>query len=699
MRVLIIHNRYQYAGGEDAVFEAERKLLVEHGHTVETVVFDNRDIATAKRNRTLLGTLYNRSSRSIVDEKIRRFCPDVMHVHNFIFVASPSIFYAAADHDIPTIVTLHNYRLLCPGATLFHAGKIYEKSIKTFFPFHAIMHGVYRQSRLKSAAVAAIIALHQLWGTWQTSVDRYIVLTKFEKKIFGRSKFAYLQPKMIVKSNFVNDTGAGPHERQSFFLFVGRLSEEKGVRTLLRAAASSGFELWIGGDGPLRSLVEEHVALHSNIHYRGALPHNEVIELMKNCKALIFPSQWYEGFPVTILESFCSGTPVIASALGSMEEIVNDGWNGRLFKTGDDQDLVRVVKEISNNTSALIAMQSNARADYLSMYTPRTNYLQLIHIYQDAISSHQKKQHPMQTRTVEFPSVTIGIPTYNGGSKVRTAVESIMAQNYPAIDIMISDNCSNAETATVCQELVRKYPSIRYYRQEENVGILSNFQFLLDHAGGKYFMWLADDDALPPNVLHRYVAFMERKPDYSLVSGAIQYSLNGTVTEYEEGFDFTQKSAMFRVPAFYFKVVHGALFHGMMRTKLAKLVRIRHVIGSDWHFVATMAYLGKVRNLPFVGYYKKFGGSSRDMKKYARMIGESEFAGKYPFVKIATDAFREIASRSNVFSKAPLYIKYPMAVASMIAVLASHYLTRYPFILGGRLKRSIKGLIPKVQEA
>lgn len=295
-------------------------------------------------------------------------------------------------------------------------------------------------------------------------------------------------------------------------------------------------------------------------------------------------------------------------------------------------------------------------------------------------------------RTSQLPVVSIGIPTYNGGEKIRSVVQSIMKQNYPNLDIIISDNCSDPETADIGRQLSSENCCVRYYRQEENIGMLSNFEFVLNCAKGKYFMWVADDDSLPADVLRRYVHFMEFHPSYSLVSGEIEYSLNGRITEYEKGFNFRQRSSIKRVIGFYFKVVHGAMFHGMMRTAQAKRIGIRKVIGSDWHFVATMAFIGKLRNLPFVGYKKKFGGSSRDAKKYAMMIGDTKFAGDYPFVKISLDAYREIASRSEIYSSAPFYIKYPLAIASMLAVLTSHYIKLYPFIIGGKLKRSVKSV-------
>jgi glycosyltransferase involved in cell wall biosynthesis len=390
---------YQQPGGEDQVFEGERKLLSDHGHVVETVVFDNHEFSRGKRLASMVGFFYNRASYRLIETRIRQFRPDVMHVHNFVFAASPSIFYAAAANNVPVVLTLHNFRMICPGATLFYRGKIDESSIDRLIPIKAIVNGVYRNSRFQTAAVAALMAAHQLLGTWRTKVDRYIVLTKFAKEVFSRSKLSDLGDRMVVKPNSVADRGTGPSQRQPYFLFVGRLTEEKGIRTLLHAAAAGGFELVIGGDGPLKPEVERYASQHGNIKYRGMMKKDDVIDVMKNCRALIFPSEWYEGFPITILEAFSTGTPVIASALGSMLEIVRDNDTGLLFRPGDANDLQRAVRELKDSTERLHAMQVNAREEYVRNYNPRSNYSRLITIYKDAISAHADSRYPSRSVT------------------------------------------------------------------------------------------------------------------------------------------------------------------------------------------------------------------------------------------------------------------------------------------------------------
>jgi len=300
------------------------------------------------------------------------------------------------------------------------------------------------------------------------------------------------------------------------------------------------------------------------------------------------------------------------------------------------------------------------------------------------IAAFKKKKDPL---------VTIGIPTYNGGSAVKRAVASVLAQTYSNIEIAISDNASDNETAFICRQLAKAYSCVRYFRQTHNIGMQSNFNFLLKHAEGKYFMWLADDDVLGNDALVRYVDFLEENPSYSIVSGAIEYLQNGSVHEYERGFNIEHRSPTWRVLHYYFTVVHGAMYHGLMRTALGQQLAVRKIIGSDWHFVASLAFLGKIRNLEFTGYHKSLGGSSYNFVAYAKVIGDSKFAGRYPHFKIATDAYREVTHRSTAFSALPTYKRYTLAALAFLAVWASYGIKLYPRIVAGRVKRYCMRLV------
>jgi len=387
MRVLLIHNRYKQSGGEDSVFQAESDLLKQYGNEVEHLRYENSLIKTFM-DKCISGilTIYNPISAHVLKVKILDFNPDVIHVHNFLPLISPSIFSLAKKLDIPIILTLHNYRLICPSATLFFRGKIYEKSIHTIFPFDAIWKGVYRNSRIQTAIVVIMIAIHNSMGTWKSKVSGYIALTRFAKEKFVGSSISILESKIFIKPNFVVDNGKGNLVRENFFLFIGRLTPEKGIETLINAVNIYKFKLVIIGDGPMKEMVEDVARKNSVITYLGIQSRLTVFDYLKRCKALLFPSIWYEGFPVTILEAFSTSTPVIASNLGSMKEIIQDKVNGLHFNPGDALHLISKIISISENRDLALSMSNNARMSYEENYTPSKNYEQLERIYKNVIS-------------------------------------------------------------------------------------------------------------------------------------------------------------------------------------------------------------------------------------------------------------------------------------------------------------------------
>ena len=393
MNILLVHNKYKQAGGEDAVFEAEAELLTRNRHSVETLVFDNAEIVTLRdRLMSALRIVYNPASARMLKAKILEFQPDIIHVHNFVPLASPSIFFVAARFRIPVILTLHNFRLICPSATLFHKNRIFEESMRSVFSLRAVFRGVYRNSILQTAAVAFMTAIHAVAGTWRNKVSLYIALTRFARQKFLDAAIRLPEEKLTVKQNFIRDYGRGEVERQDYFLFVGRLTEEKGIRTLLRAARLADFQVVIIGEGPLRELVVESARENPNITYLGYQDKTAVIGHMKRCKGLIFPSVWYEGFPVTLLEALCCGTIVIASRLGSMAEIIEHGLNGLHFEAGNESDLVSRIREVNDNPGYLRSMSARARLAYLDHYTPERNYTLLINIYQRALAAAAERR-------------------------------------------------------------------------------------------------------------------------------------------------------------------------------------------------------------------------------------------------------------------------------------------------------------------
>lgn len=393
MRILIVHNKYKNAGGEDAVCQSETEMLLNQGHVVDQLIFDNAEIKSFfDKVRIGVQCFYNTASARILRYKILEFNPEVIHVHNLWPVASPSILFVAKRFNIPVVATLHNFRLICPSGTLFHQNKVYEKSIRSMFPVLSIFKRVYRNSMIETGLLALSNAFHNLIGTWERRVDIFIALSKFQKDTFAKSALLVSPERFCVKPNSVRDRGCGFSERENFYLFVGRLTEEKGIRVLLRAASLCDFRCVIVGDGPLRSMVEEEARVNPNIQYVGTQKNSVVIDLMKRCRALIFPSLWYEGSPMTVLEALSTGTVVIASNLGTMAEIIQDKINGLLFDAGNENDLLRVIREVNGRSVDLKYISRKGRFSYSENYTPERNYAVLMQIYNLALARKAQQE-------------------------------------------------------------------------------------------------------------------------------------------------------------------------------------------------------------------------------------------------------------------------------------------------------------------
>ncbi|MGZ4959257.1 MAG: glycosyltransferase [Methylomonas sp.] len=385
MKILFVHNYYQHGGGEDNVMAAESRLLAERGHDVELWSVDNKDLSPGLTGKikTAFSANYSAVSRAVARDKLRRFKPDVVHVHNFFPQISPSIFDACRDERVPVVQTLHNYRLICPGAMLMRDGKICEQCINGS-PYQASFYGCYRGSKLGSLVVANMVAWHRNQGTWQHKVSRFIALTEFAKNKFVEAGFP--ADKIAVKANFMRDPQFdSPRPKPAtpaFALFVGRFSAEKGIHTLQKAwsAMDNAVVLKMAGTGPLEAFMQGR----HNIEALGRQSADEVGQLMRNAAFMILPSEWYEGFPLVLVEAFAHGLPVLASRLGSMADIIKDGENGLLFTPGDAEDLASKAKWLLQNPQQAKKLGENARRTFLAKYTAEQNYAQLMAIYKNA---------------------------------------------------------------------------------------------------------------------------------------------------------------------------------------------------------------------------------------------------------------------------------------------------------------------------
>ncbi|MGE5131172.1 MAG: glycosyltransferase [Sphingomonadaceae bacterium] len=379
-RILLVHNRYQSPGGEDAVVEDEAALLRSRGHAIETYIRDNRELCDMSALGAFAQSVWARRAVADVKRIIARFDPNVVHVHNSFALVSHAVHWAASDARIPVVQTLHNFRLLCVQAMFLRGGRVCEDCLGRS-PWRGVLRRCYHGSAPQSAAIASALMVHRALGTYRDKVTRYIALTEF-----CRSKFIAggLPPeKVVVKPNFV-DAAVPAALPRSGALFVGRLAPEKGIDTLLGAlAVAPQLSLEVIGEGPERAKL----AGHPRVRLLGWLNPQKVRERMARAAYLVVPSLWYENFPRTLVEAFACGLPVVASRLGAMQELVEHGFTGLLFEPGSTHELARQMRWAEAFPEKMRRMGTHARAKYEVEFTPSVNYDRLMAIYADAIAA------------------------------------------------------------------------------------------------------------------------------------------------------------------------------------------------------------------------------------------------------------------------------------------------------------------------
>jgi len=382
LTILVAHNFYLRPGGEDVVFRNEIELLRSHGHRVVEYIDDNHRIAQGNALSIALQTIWSWETYSKILRLLKKVRPDVVHFHNTFPLISPSAYYACKKLGIPVIQTLHNYRLLCPAAILYRGEYICEKCKKNPLFLPAIRYRCFQNSSIKTVVLSLSLIVHHLLRTWQNQVSLYIALTEFSKNKF--TEIGLTDGRIVVKPNFIK-TNNRPVviTKEKFAVYVGRITPEKGIPTLLKAWDKLNIPLRIFGDGPLKALFE---TTGKNVSYMGQVGRDEINKSMQLASFMVFPSEWFEGFPMTIVEAFSFGLPVISSNIGSQAEIVTDGFSGLHFRSGDPEDLVSKVNWLWNHPDEATRMGKNARIEYEKKYAPEWNYQQLIDIYQKAIA-------------------------------------------------------------------------------------------------------------------------------------------------------------------------------------------------------------------------------------------------------------------------------------------------------------------------
>ena len=386
MKLLQVHNFYQQAGGEDRVVAAEQAMLISHGHEVFQYTVHNDQLTGMSALQRGLYTFWSQETYRDIGKLLEEQGIEVVHVHNTLPLISPAVYYAASARQVPVVQTLHNYRLLCPAATCYRQGDICELCLKKSVKLPAITHRCYRGSLLTSAAVSTMLAVHGLAGTYQRKIHTYIALTQFARNKFREGGLP--AERIVVKPNFLaEDPGVGSGNG-GYALFIGRLTEEKGIAAMLDAWSTCHhtIPLKIIGDGPLQSVVRERVAALKSVEYLGPCEHSRAIQLLQDAAFLVFPSRWYEGMPMVVLEAFACGTPVVAFGLGSLIELIIEDVNGIKLPFPDSGALTDFLQNYGELGQNMARRRAGARASFEQNFNANTNYEQLLDIYNRAIN-------------------------------------------------------------------------------------------------------------------------------------------------------------------------------------------------------------------------------------------------------------------------------------------------------------------------
>ena len=385
MKILQVHNYYQYTGGEDIVLSNEYQLLTTKGHEVIQYLKNNSEINNFnvfQKSKLFFDSIYSKSVYEEVLEIIEKYKPDICHVHNTLTLITPSIYYACKKMGVPVVQTLHNYRLICTNAYLFRSGKLCEDCIGKSL-YNSVKYGCYRNSHLQTFVLARTVEWNKKQGTWNNLIDVYIALTEFSKRKFVEGGLP--ENKIIIKPNFLFEDPGYSEINEGYFLFIGRLDQTKGINILIEAGKNlPQIKFIIVGDGKLRDKFKSII----NIEYVGQLNRNDMFFKIKNSAALIFPSIWYETFGLSVVEAFACGKPVISSNIGVMAEIIEHGKTGLLFESGNANDLIEKILWAKNNLEKMSEMGLNARKEFEEKYTAEKNYKILMEIYEKVIKNN-----------------------------------------------------------------------------------------------------------------------------------------------------------------------------------------------------------------------------------------------------------------------------------------------------------------------
>jgi glycosyltransferase involved in cell wall biosynthesis len=381
MRIVVVHNRYLQPGGEDIAVEAEVALLAGRGHTVMRYETTNEELAKLGPVHQAAASVWNGNARKSLAAFVHEAEPEVVHFHNTFPWLSPAIYQIAGRKPLRIVQTLHNFRLVCPAATLLRAGRPCEDCVGKV-PWRGVLHACYRDNHAATLVAATAVQVGRALDRKMHRVHAYIALTEFSRGVFVRGGIP--ASKVHVKPNFVAPDPGFSTARGEHFLFAGRLEEGKGARLLMEAwrRMPDPPALRILGTGPLESELRQLAQSVPQIRMLGQVPREEVLMELKTARALILPALWYENFPLLVCEAMATGCPVIAADGPNLREILLDGRAGLLFGSGEVDSLRRAVEWARDPNVDLATFAHTARAEFEARYSADANYRALLNIYE-----------------------------------------------------------------------------------------------------------------------------------------------------------------------------------------------------------------------------------------------------------------------------------------------------------------------------
>lgn len=395
MKILVIHNfhRKGSASGDDQVFRSETVLLEEHGNKVIKYMVSNDsfdDAGIVKKILSVFGMVWSFKNYRVVQELIRKQRPDIVHIHTFFPLLSPSVLYAAKRNGVKVVATLHDTRFVCPCATSLRDAQLCNKCGDAHY-FRMCKYKCFKDSRLQSFLVAVIFKYHRIRKSFYKQIDRYICLN--ENQIMLLKNIGFDDKRIVKKYNFVPDIEANikvtrmKELPKRYVVFYGRIGEEKGIHILMKVWESlSDIPLVVMGSGPLENEFKNWANRHNNVYFLGYIPHNKCLSIVKGGEFVVFPSIWYEGCSMVEIETESLGNALIATDIGFSVEAIQNGINGYRVALGDVNGFVEIIKKLWEDPEQCKKLGENARADYKAKYQPESNYKQLMEIYKTTLN-------------------------------------------------------------------------------------------------------------------------------------------------------------------------------------------------------------------------------------------------------------------------------------------------------------------------